>query len=200
MYKKLSILILVIISLQLLAQNQIISKDIADIVQPNPEVELFYGNAQYSADKIVILPNYIIIYDAFTATFHLLDKETRLSLDNLCLFDIKGIKTHRNRFVDENGKTFMVLKTPFNVSTFMNKVNICSLSDSSFYGGLIKIKKEYKTINIFVHNDSLKLELINFNSSKDFKQLTKKQKRKENLRFNKFSARMYKNYVSTDNY
>lgn len=198
MYKNLALVLLTIISIQLTAQNKIISKDIADIVQPNPEVELFYGNAQYSADKIVILPEHIIVYDAFTATFHLLDKETRLSLGTINLFKIKGINTHRVNFIDEKGKTFLVLKTPFKSSTSQNMVNMHSLSDTSVYGGLIKVKRDYKVINLFVKNDSLILGLINFDTKNIYKQLTKEQKRKENLRFNNFSAIKYKNYVSSE--
>jgi len=194
------LLILVIINLQLVAQTQIISKDIADIVQPNTEVELFYGNAQYSADKIVILPKYIIIYDAFTTTFHLLDKETRLNLDNLCLFDIEHINTHNVSYIDEKGKTFLVLRTPFNNYTTINKIDMHTLSDTSFYGGLIRIKKYYKILKLYVENQKLKTILINYNPKTDYKSLTKNEKRKQKLKFNKHNTINFSNYFETKNY
>lgn len=182
---------------QSFAQRTIASKDIADVVLPNPEVELFYGNANYSADHIVVLPEHIVIYNAEEVTFHLLDKKSKLNLFDLCLFDIDKIVTSRVRyFGDVNGKSRLVSiqKTPLVQHSYMNDMKMYSLSDTSVYAGLIRIKKDLKIAVLFVENDSLKLELETFDINKSFSKVSKQDKRKK-IRLKKYDTKSYSAYV-----
>jgi len=165
MNKIYSIVTLLILSNILIAQTKIISKDIADVVFPNPEVELFYGDAQNSVDNLMILQKHIVFYDAFKSTFFLLDKENRLLLDKLSMLDIKHIKTKTEKVVyyyKGQYKKAYSYKAPFVQYSYLNKINMHSISDTSIYVGLIKIKKSYKIVKLFVRDDKLKIQFVNY--------------------------------------
>ena len=170
------------------------------MVLPNHEVELFYGNVGYSADQIVVLPEHIIIYDAPTASFHLLRKKDKLNLANLSLFDIPRIRTSRVLYTDNKSskKPYFVLKSPFQNYAHLNLLDMYSLSDTSVYGGIIRIKKEYKLVKLYVHNDSLKLDLIDYNINKQFVHPSKKELKRKKLYFFKFYLQTFNKYVEAE--
>ena len=195
--KRILLLLLLIISINSFSQNTIATKDIADIVLPNPEVELFYGHVNFSANGIVILPKHIIVYSAENATFHLLDKKTKLTLDQKSLFDLKNIVTHRQNFGEYINGKYRKLKsyrTPFVDLVAFNEITMYSLSDTSAYGGIIRIKKDYKIVKLFVKNDSLKLHLIDFNIKKSFRKVTKSEKRKK-IQFDRYRAVPFRDFI-----
>ena len=191
------IFLFLIISTNLFSQNTIPTKDIADIALPNPEVELFYGHVAYSASSIIILPHHIIIYSPEKATFYLLNKENKLNLDHKSLFDIKHIVTRRiNHGEDINGKfrTIKKYKTPYADYNFYNGLEMYTLSDTSAYGGIIRIKKDYKIVKLFVQDDRLKIKLIDYNLKKIYKPVNKKEKRRK-IKLDKKTAINYSKYV-----
>ncbi len=191
------IFLLLIVSINTFSQNTIATKDIADIALPNPEVELFYGHVDYSADYIVILPKHVIIYSPEKATFHLLDKKSKLNLDQQSLFDIKNIVTKRMRFGENvNGKfrTIVSYKTPFVNFTVFNEMEMYSISDTSAFGGIIRVKKDYKIVKLFVENDSLRMDLMDFYPKKSFNKITKQEKRNK-IKLDKRISIDFEDYV-----